>query len=183
MAAFSTKKEAPGGHATSRHQILTVSLGYPVVLMLQLVENDGQYCLAEDWGTLMNDGPNGAMPGSTEPLSGTAEPSNRRNGSGWASQDLKTQATTIGVIVVGAALIETALIPGMVIGLAAAVAPKYAPQLGAALQPMFRSAVRGAYKIGRRAREAAAEATEQVQDIVAEVHAESASPPENPPHA
>jgi hypothetical protein len=124
----------------------------------------------------MSDGINGAPVDDGEPV-------NTRNGSAWSSNDLKTQAATIGVVVVGAALIETALIPGIVIGLAAAAAPKYMPQVGAALQPMFKSAIRGAYKFGRKAREAAAEATEQVQDIVAEVHAENAEAPEAKPHA
>jgi hypothetical protein len=95
---------------------------------------------------------------------------------GWACDDFTTKAATVGVIFVGAALVEVALIPGMVIGAAAILAPKYAPQVGATLQPLFRSLVRGAYKFGRKAREAAAEATEQVHDIVAEVHAEAAAP-------
>lgn len=124
----------------------------------------------------MSDGMNGAA-------SDDAEPVNTTNGSAWSSSDFRTKAATIGVVVIGAALIETALIPGIVIGLAAAVAPKYMPQAGASLQPMFKSAVRGAYKFGRKAREAAAEATEQVQDIVAEVHAEGAEAPEAKPHA
>src|SRR5271165_6477061 len=127
-------------------------------------------------GIYMSDGIDGAT-------SDDAEPVHSSNGSAWSSNDFKTKAATIGVVVVGAALIETALIPGIVIGLAAAVAPKYMPQMGAALQPMFRSAVRGAYKFGRKAREAAAEATEQVQDIVAEVHAENTESPEAKPHA
>ena len=99
-------------------------------------------------------------------------PSATENGSGWACDDFTTTAATVGIIFVGAALIETALIPGMVIGAAAVLAPKYASKIGASLQPLFRSAVRGAYKVGRKAREAAAEAQEHVQDIVAEVHAE-----------
>jgi hypothetical protein len=103
-----------------------------------------------------------------------AQPAAPRNGAGWAGNDFTTKAATVGVIVVGAALIEAALIPGMVIGAAAVLAPKYVPQIGGALQPMFRSAVRGAYRFGRKAREAAAEAHEHVQDIMAEVHAEDA---------
>jgi hypothetical protein len=89
---------------------------------------------------------------------------------------LKT-AATIGVIGVGAALIEVGLIPGMIIGVAAAYAPKYLPRVGSRLQPMFKSAVRGAYKFSRKARETVAEAKEQVNDIVAEVHAEGEQPP------
>jgi hypothetical protein len=88
---------------------------------------------------------------------------------------LKT-AATIGVIGVGAALIEVGLIPGIIIGVAAAYAPKYLPQAGAKLQPLFKCAVRGAYKLSRKARETVAEAQEQMHDIVAEVHAEDGKP-------
>ena len=100
----------------------------------------------------------------------------KQNGSDWASDDFSTKATTIGIIVVGAALIETALIPGMVIGAAAILAPKYMPKIGTTLEPLFRSTIRGVYKFGRKAREAAAEAKEHVHDIVAEVQAEDAAP-------
>ena len=86
--------------------------------------------------------------------------------------DFMKTVATIGVIGVGAALIEVGLIPGMIIGVAAAYAPKYLPQVGTKLQPLFKCAVRGAYKLSRKTREAVAEAQEQVQDIVAEVHAE-----------
>ena len=91
---------------------------------------------------------------------------------------LQHARVAVGVIVVGAALIEAALIPGMIVGAAAVLAPKYVPKMGETLQPMFRSFVRGAYKFGRKAREAAAEAKEQVQDIVAEVHAEGSASPD-----
>ena len=79
---------------------------------------------------------------------------------------------TVGVVAVGVALFEVALLPGMVIGVAAMLAPKYVPKVGAALTPMFKSTVRGAYKFGQKTRELVAEAKEQVHDIVAEVHAE-----------
>jgi Flp pilus assembly pilin Flp len=94
----------------------------------------------------------------------------------WSDADTQTKVATVGVIMVGAALIEVGLIPGMIVGVAATMAPKYVPQIGAALKPAYRSIVRGAYKFGRKARAAAAEAQEQVQDIVAEVHAEGAQP-------
>ena len=87
---------------------------------------------------------------------------------------LTRTVATIGVIGVGAALIEVGLIPGIIVGVAAAYAPKYLPQIGPKLQPLFKSAVRGAYKLSRKTREAVAEAQEHVQDIVAEVHAEDA---------
>ena len=89
--------------------------------------------------------------------------------------DFVTTATTIGVIGVAVALIDVALIPGVVIGVAAAFAPKYVPKLGDRLQPLFKSTVRGAYKLSRKARTAVAEARERVGDIAAEVDAEHAA--------
>lgn len=87
-----------------------------------------------------------------------------------------TVAATVGVVAVGAALFEVALLPGIALGVAAMLAPKYAPKMSAAAAPLFRSSVRGVYKFGQRTREMVAEAKEQVNDIVAEVHAEAAKP-------
>jgi len=95
---------------------------------------------------------------------------------GFDRDDAVKTAATIGVIGVGAALIEVGLIPGMIIGVAAAYAPKYLPKLGNGLQPAFKSVVRGAYRFSNKTREAMAEAKEHVQDIVAEVHAEEKAP-------
>jgi hypothetical protein len=103
-------------------------------------------------------------------------PAATTNGAGSDRDAIIKAAATIGVIGVGVALIEVALIPGMVIGVAAALAPKYLPQINAGLQPLFKSTVRGAYKLSRKTRAAVAEAHEQVQDIVAEVHAENRTP-------
>src|SRR5713226_7723711 len=52
-----------------------------------------------------------------------------------------TVAATVGVVAVGVALFEVALLPGMVIGVAAMLAPKYVPKMGAALTPAFKSTV------------------------------------------
>jgi hypothetical protein len=87
-----------------------------------------------------------------------------------------TVAATVGVVAVGAALFEVALLPGIALGVAAMLAPKYVPKVGAALTPMFRSSVRGVYKLGQKSREMMAEAKEQMHDIVAEVHAEGDVP-------
>jgi len=87
------------------------------------------------------------------------------------SSDTVANVATIGVICVGAALFEAALIPGMIIGVAAMLAPKALPRLGAAVEPAFRGTVRGAYKFGQKARHAVAEAQEQMRDIVAEERA------------
>ena len=55
-----------------------------------------------------------------------------------------TVAATVGVVAVGAALFEVALLPGIALGVAAMLAPKYVPKMGEAVAPMFRSSVRGA---------------------------------------
>jgi uncharacterized membrane protein len=58
------------------------------------------------------------------------------------TQDFVSAAATFGMIAVGAALFEVALIPGMVIGAAAVLAPKYVPKLGRRAQPLLNSTVR-----------------------------------------
>jgi Protein of unknown function (DUF5132) len=88
------------------------------------------------------------------------------------SNEAITTAATVGIVAVGAALFEVALLPGIALGVAAMLAPKYVSKMGAALTPMFKSTVRGAYKFGQKTRKMVAEAKEQVHDIVAEVHAE-----------
>ena len=92
------------------------------------------------------------------------------------ANEAMTIAATVGVVAVGAALFEVALLPGIALGVAAMLAPKYVPKVGAAVTPMFRSTVRGAYKFGQKTREMVAEAKEQMHDIVAEVHAEGEGP-------
>jgi hypothetical protein len=91
---------------------------------------------------------------------------------GGRNNEAMTVAATVGIVAVGAALFEVALLPGIALGVAAMLAPKYVPKMGAALTPVFKSTVRGAYKFGQKTREMVAEAKEQVHDIVAEVHAE-----------
>ncbi len=88
-------------------------------------------------------------------------------------EDFIRSAATVGLIVVGAALIEAELIPGIIIGAAAMLAPKYLSKFGAGLQPLVTGTIRGAYKAARKTREAFAEAQEHVHDIMAEVDAES----------
>ena len=51
-----------------------------------------------------------------------------------------TTAATIGAIAAGVALIETALIPGLVIGGAAVLVPRYLPSLRRRLQPLLQPA-------------------------------------------
>ena len=90
--------------------------------------------------------------------------------------DFMTKAATVGVIGVGVALFEAALIPGMIIGVAAMLAPKALPKLGATVEPAFRSAVRGAYRLGQKTRHAVGEAQEQIRDIAVETQTETPSP-------
>lgn len=107
------------------------------------------------------------------------EPANNREEgddlAGSMGADPTTFATvaTVGVVGVGVVLIEAALLPGVVLGVAAVAAPKYLPRLGSALAPIFRSTVRGVYKASQKTRELVAEAKEQVNDVVAEVEAEN----------
>ncbi len=79
----------------------------------------------------------------------------------------------VGVVGVGVAVFEAALLPGVVLGVAAMAAPKLLPRVGSALNPVFKSTVRGIYKVGQKTREMVAETHEHVQDIVAEVDAEA----------
>jgi hypothetical protein len=84
---------------------------------------------------------------------------------------------TVGVVGVGVALFEAALLPGLVLGVAAMAAPKFVPKIGSALAPLFKSTVRGVYKLGQKTKEFVAETNEHVQDIVAEVDAETKGKP------
>jgi hypothetical protein len=82
---------------------------------------------------------------------------------------------TVGVVGIGVALVEAALLPGLILGVAAMAVPKFAPKLGAAIAPMFKHTVRGVYRMSQKAREFVAETQEHVQDIVAEVDAEGSA--------
>jgi len=84
-------------------------------------------------------------------------------------------AATIAVVVVGAAVFEASLLPGLVLGVLAALVPRVMPSIGSAMVPMFRSTVRGGSRLGRRAREVVAEAQEHVNDIFAETNAKDRS--------
>ena len=101
-----------------------------------------------------------------------------------ADHDFTTKAATIGVVAIGAALFEAALIPGIILGVAAAYAPKYIPKLGERIQPLLHSTVRGAYKLGLKARSCVGEVHEHINDIAAEVQAEEVAKAEGTqPHS
>jgi hypothetical protein len=88
------------------------------------------------------------------------------------TNDIVGKVVLVGAIGIGAAIIESALIPGMIIGAAAVLAPKFVPEIGNRLRPLFKSTIRGAYKLTEKTREGFAEAHEQVQDIMAEARHE-----------
>ena len=87
--------------------------------------------------------------------------------------DVVGTVATVGVVAAGVVLMEAALLPGMILGVAAVAAPNMLPKFGALIAPALKSAVRGVYKVGRKTKELAAEAQEHVEDIVAEVNAET----------
>lgn len=76
---------------------------------------------------------------------------------------------TAAAIVVGAALIEIELIPGLVIGAGAILLGKLFPEMGGYVRPVVKSAVRAGFSATQKIREIMAEANEQVHDLVAEV--------------
>ncbi len=116
---------------------------------------------------------NGHAKAAAAPVDGAETEHEEAAETGSGRPDFVTTATTIGVVAVAAAIVDVALIPGLVIGVAAAFAPKFVPKLGERLEPLFNSTVRGAYKMTRKARSAVAEATERMNDIAAEVDAEA----------
>jgi hypothetical protein len=69
--------------------------------------------------------------------------------------DVVATAATVAAVGIGAAALEVALLPGIVLGAAAAWLPRYFPKIGETLNPVFRSTVRRAYKIGQHAVNAA----------------------------
>jgi hypothetical protein len=79
-------------------------------------------------------------------------------------------------IVVGAALIEVELIPGLIIGAGAILLGKLFPELGSYVRPAIKGAMRAGFSMSQKAREVMAEASEQVHDLVAEVKHEQEEP-------
>jgi hypothetical protein len=83
---------------------------------------------------------------------------------------------TAAAIVVGAALIEVELIPGLIIGAGAILLGKLFPEMGAYVRPAIKGAVRAGFFMTQKAREVMAETSEQVHDLVAEVKHEQDQP-------
>lgn len=84
---------------------------------------------------------------------------------------------TAAAIVVGAALIEIELIPGLIIGAGAILLGKFFPEMSSYVRPVIKGAVRAGFSMGKKAREIIAETSEQVHDMVAEVKHEQEQPP------
>jgi len=77
-------------------------------------------------------------PGDDSPLAATEAESINDH-----TNEAVTIAATVGVVAVGAALIEVALLPGIALGVAAMLAARFVPKVGEALTPIVRSSVRG----------------------------------------
>jgi hypothetical protein len=84
---------------------------------------------------------------------------------------------TAAAIVVGAALIEVELIPGLIIGAGAILLGKLFPEMSSYVRPMVKGAVRAGFSMSQKVREVVAEASEQVHDLVAEVKHEQEQQP------
>jgi hypothetical protein len=83
---------------------------------------------------------------------------------------------TAAAIVVGAALIEAELIPGLIIGAGAILLGKLFPEMGGYVRPAIKGALRAGFFMTQKAREVMAETSEQVHDLVAEVKHEQEQP-------
>ena len=96
-------------------------------------------------------------------------------GKDMVSGDAASVATA-AAIVVGAALIEVELIPGLIIGAGAILLGKLFPEMGSYVRPAIKGAVRAGFFMSQKAREVMAETSEQVHDLVAEVKHEQEQP-------
>jgi Flp pilus assembly protein TadB len=80
-----------------------------------------------------------------------------------------TSLAAAAAIVLGAALIEVELIPGLVIGAGAILLGKLFPEAGHYVRPAIKSALRAGFSLTQKVQEVLAETSEQVHDLVAEV--------------
>jgi hypothetical protein len=80
-------------------------------------------------------------------------------------------AVTVAAVGIGAVALETALLPGVILGVAAMWLPHDVRQ---AFGPLARSTARGVYRIGEKTKELIADVRKEIEDIVAEVDAENA---------
>ncbi|WP_310615589.1 DUF5132 domain-containing protein [Limnohabitans sp.] len=89
-----------------------------------------------------------------------------------------TSVATAAAIVVGAALIEVELIPGLIIGAGAILLGKLFPELGDYVRPAIKGALRAGFVLSQKVQEVVAETSEQVHDLVAEVMHEQKHAPD-----
>lgn len=80
-----------------------------------------------------------------------------------------TSVVAAAAIVVGAALIEVELIPGLIIGAGAILLGKLFPEFGDYVRPAIKGALRAGFVLTQKVQEVVAETSEQVHDLVAEV--------------
>jgi hypothetical protein len=84
-------------------------------------------------------------------------------------------AASVGTAVavgVAAAVIESELIPGILIGAAAMLVGKLFPRMARGIRPVAKQVIRAGLVMTDKAREVVAEAGEQMQDIAAEARSE-----------
>jgi hypothetical protein len=92
-----------------------------------------------------------------------------------------TSVAAAAAIVVGAALIEVELIPGLIIGAGAIVLGKLFPEFGNYVRPAIKGALRAGFVLTQKVQEVVAETSEQVHDLVAEVmHEQKHAPADKP---
>ncbi len=89
-----------------------------------------------------------------------------------------TSVAAAAAIVVGAALIEVELIPGLIIGAGAILLGKLFPELGDYVRPAIKGALRAGFVLTQKVQEVVAETSEQVHDLVAEVMHEQKHAPD-----
>ncbi len=87
------------------------------------------------------------------------------------SKDATSVATTAAIII-GAALIEVELLPGLIIGAGAILLGKIFPEISGYVRPAVKGMVRAGFNATHKVRQIIAEANEQVSDLVAEVKQE-----------
>jgi Protein of unknown function (DUF5132) len=89
-----------------------------------------------------------------------------------------TSVAAAAAIVVGAALIEVELIPGLIIGAGAILLGKLFPELGDYVRPAIKGVLRAGFVLTQKVQEVVAETSEQVHDLVAEVMHEQKHAPD-----
>lgn len=90
-------------------------------------------------------------------------------------EDAASVGTAVAVGVT-AAIIESELIPGILIGAGALLVGRMFPRVAKGIRPVAKQVIRAGIAMSDKAREVVAEAGEQVQDMMAEARAEREQP-------